>query len=513
MAAISAKGAEVVRSVLFEYTRVLNDVTLNEMIVFKDYSIDRAGEMKHTSEYSSDEWLNARDRRRSAGKKLQKKPTNTRESKRMKIYPVILSGGAGTRLWPLSRAVMPKQLLPLVTDKTMLQETALRVSRLAGRDGAAGRVRQRAPLPGGRAAARRRHHAARHPARAGRPQHGPGRGRGRALPARAIDPEAVMLVLPADHVIEKNEAFRKEAGTRGQAGRRAVRWPPSASCRSAPETGYGYIRRGEPLPGCDGCYKIERFVEKPDRNTAEGFVADGGFYWNSGMFMFRADRFLAEMAHAPDIAKAAERPSTGYRDLDFCRLDEAAFSPARRIRSTTRSWNTPRRRGAGRHRLERRRFLVGAGRRAAARRQRQRAARRRLPRRHQQFAGARREPHRGRGRREGPGRGGNPGRRAGRAQGPGPARQEHRRAPEGQARTEHLHHTKVYRPWGHYEGIDAGDRFQVKRITVKPGEKLSLQMHHHRAEHWVVVSGTARVTCGDKSACCPRTSRPISRSA
>ncbi|WP_323143972.1 mannose-1-phosphate guanylyltransferase/mannose-6-phosphate isomerase [Massilia phyllosphaerae] len=419
----------------------------------------------------------------------------------MKIYPVILSGGAGTRLWPLSRAVMPKQLLPLVTDKTMLQETALRVR---------GWPDVMAPLVV--CGNEHRFLVAEQLRDIGITPHGillepAGRNTAPAVAAaaqflKAQDPDAVMLVLPADHVIEKNEAFRV-------AVERAYRLVQDGSLATfgivpgAPETGYGYIKRGEPLAGCDDCYKIERFVEKPDRGTAEGFVADGGFYWNSGMFMFRADRFLAEIAqHAPQIAGAVEGAvRDAYRDLDFCRLDEAAFSasPSDSIDyavmehtrdgvvvsadigwSDVGSWsaladvqakdangnvqrgdvyldNTSNTLVRAESRIV---AVVGVQDLVVV-----------------ETNDAVLVAHKDQVQRV-------------------KNVVDHLKV---QARTEHLHHTRVYRPWGYYEGIDSGDRFQVKRITVKPGEKLSLQMHHHRAEHWIVVSGTARVTCGDKT--------------
>ncbi|MES2317546.1 MAG: mannose-1-phosphate guanylyltransferase/mannose-6-phosphate isomerase [Pseudomonadota bacterium] len=418
----------------------------------------------------------------------------------MKIYPVILSGGAGTRLWPLSRAVMPKQLLPLVTDKTMLQDTALRVAGWPGmmaplvvcgnehRFLVAEQLREidSKPLgillePVGRNTA---------PAVAAAAHY-----------LRNIDPDAVMLVLPADHVINNNEAFAAavvKAARLVEGGALAT----FGIVPQAPETGYGYIRAGAATAGLDGGFKVERFVEKPDLATAQSLVEDGGYYWNSGMFLFRADRYLAELASfAPAIAGAAEAAvRLGYTDLDFCRLDEAAFTacpsdsidyavmertldavvvPADIGWSDVGSWSAlwQVQQGDAQGNVQRGDVYLDGVSNSLVRAESRIVA----------VLGVKdlvivetndavlvaHKDHVQR------------------------VKQvvDHLKLNE---RTEHLHHTKVYRPWGYYEGIDAGDRFQVKRITVKPGEKLSLQMHHHRAEHWVVVSGTARVTCGEK---------------
>jgi len=418
----------------------------------------------------------------------------------MKIYPVILSGGAGTRLWPLSRAVMPKQLLPLVTDKTMLQETVLRVNGwpdlmaplvVCGNEHrflVAEQLREIGVKPLGILL----EHV--------------GRNTAPAVAAAAhylqkIDPDGLMLVLPADHVINNHAAF-------AQAVAKAARLVEGGALATfgivptAPETGYGYIRRGSAVPGAEDGYRVERFVEKPDADTASAFLRDGGYYWNSGMFLFRAARYLSELdKFAPAIAAAAEASvRLGYSDLDFCRLDEASFTscPSDSIDyavmehtadavvipsdigwSDVGSWSALAEvQAADSHGNVQRGdvYLDGVSNTLVRAESRIVAvlgvkdlvivetndavlvAHKDHVQRVKQVV-------------------------------------DHLKDKD---RTEHLHHTKVYRPWGHYEGIDAGDRFQVKRITVKPGEKLSLQMHHHRAEHWVVVSGTARVTCGEK---------------
>ncbi|PWF40444.1 mannose-1-phosphate guanylyltransferase/mannose-6-phosphate isomerase [Massilia glaciei] len=418
----------------------------------------------------------------------------------MKIYPVILSGGAGTRLWPLSRAVLPKQLLPLVTDNSMLQETALRLAGWPGlmpplvvcgnehRFMVAEQMREVGIVPLA---------IVLEPA---------GRNTAPAVAAAAnfllaLDPQAIMLVLPADHVVTDPAAFRAVVALASVAVAEGA-LATFGIVPTGPETGFGYILGGAAMATFEGCFEVARFVEKPDRATAEGFLAAGGYCWNSGMFMFRAERYLSELAILrPAIHGAAEAAvRLGYRDLDFCRLDEASFAgcPSESIdyavmEHTARAvvvpadigwsdvgswaalWEVLPRDGAGN--CQRgdvyldgvRDSLVRAESRIVAMvgvrdlvvvetRDAVLVAHKSQVQRVKQIV-------------------------------------DHLKAKE---RTEHVHHTRVYRPWGYYEGIDAGDRFQVKRITVNPGEKLSLQMHHHRAEHWVVVRGTARVTCGDK---------------
>jgi mannose-1-phosphate guanylyltransferase/mannose-6-phosphate isomerase len=417
----------------------------------------------------------------------------------MKIYPVILSGGAGTRLWPLSRAVLPKQLLPLVSDKTMLQETALRVADwpelmapvvVCGNEHrflVAEQMREIGVAPLG---------ILLEPS---------GRNTAPAVAAAAhflmrMDPQAVMLVLPADHVIEHRDAFAA-AVARAAAMVEEGALATFGIVPTGPETGYGYIHRAGAVDGSDGCYQVDRFVEKPNRATAQEFLRDGGYYWNSGMFLFKAERYLAELAvFRPEIAAASEASvRLGYSDLDFCRLHEDSFNacpsdsidyavmertahavvvPADIGWSDVGSWSAlwdVQKHDAEGNSQRGDVYLDGVSNSLV------RAESRIVAVVGVQDLIVVETPdavlvvHKDHVQR---------------------VKQvvDHLKLNE---RTEHLHHTKVYRPWGHYEGIDAGDRFQVKRITVKPGEKLSLQMHHHRAEHWVVVSGTARVTCGE----------------
>lgn len=242
------------------------------------------------------------------------------------LYPVILSGGSGTRLWPLSRASLPKQFLPLVSEKTMFQETLHRLHGLKNiaapivvcnnehRFLAAEQLRaiDISPLalilePFGRNTA---------PAVAAA-----------AFAARAHDAEAILLVLPADHLIQDVDSFHRaiqSALTLAQQDKLVT----FGITPNEPATGFGYIERGVALGALALAFTVARFVEKPNLEKAKEFVSSGNFFWNSGMFVFKASTYLAELKHhRPDIHAAAERAwQLGHRDLDFYRLDETAFA-------------------------------------------------------------------------------------------------------------------------------------------------------------------------------------------
>lgn len=413
----------------------------------------------------------------------------------MPLYPVILSGGSGTRLWPLSRAALPKQLLPLASERTMLQETVIRLGGMVDigpplvvcnndhRFLIAEQMREIGvePLgiflePMGRNTA---------PAAAVA-----------ALTLLKRDPDAVMLLLPADHLINDVPAFHAAVAE----GLKAV----ALGCLvtfgivpDSPHTGYGYIQRGDALAGTTA-RRVARFVEKPDAATAQGFLASGDHFWNSGMFLFSARQFVEELEqYRPDMLAACRRAlEGGEHDLDFCRLDKAAFAdcpsdsidyalmertPNAAVVPAEIGWND-----------------IGAW--SALWDVGLKDADDNVVRGDVYLDGVKGSYVRAESRMvaalgvenllivETP---------------DAVLVADQSKAQDVKkvvdylkkaGRSEHEFHTRVFRPWGWYEGIDMGERFQVKRIMVKPGHKLSLQMHHHRAEHWVVVSGTARVT-------------------
>lgn len=411
----------------------------------------------------------------------------------MKIQPVVLSGGAGTRLWPLSRDGYPKQFLSLTSARSLFQDT---LHRLQCIEGAAAAmvvcnekhrflIAEQAQAMGAALESIVLEPAAKNTAPAIALA---------ALKCLALGDDPLLLVLPSDHVIQNTAAFAaavRQASALAQDDHLVTFGivPTSA------HTGYGYIQTGTPLSSAG--LRVQRFVEKPDRNTAQSYLHEGGYLWNSGMFLFKASVFLAQLTQFnPDIVHACTAAlKAAQNDLDFCRVDAAAFAscPAdsvdyavmektrlaavvpldadwNDVGTWTSVWQVSPQDACGNavhgdvllhdaknsfaHASSRLVCLLGV-----------------------QDLTVVETPdvvmvaH-------------------------------HERAQDvkkmveqlqAQKRPEASQHRQVYRPWGHYDAVDEGPRFKVKRITVKPGEKLSVQMHHHRAEHWVVVSGTAKV--------------------
>jgi mannose-1-phosphate guanylyltransferase/mannose-6-phosphate isomerase len=413
------------------------------------------------------------------------------------IVPVILAGGAGSRLWPISRALFPKQFHALFGDESFLQSTLRR----------AGSASPEAPI----IVCNDEHRflVAEQCRAKGRDWRRiiletEGRNTAPAIALAALDvcandEDALLLVLPSDHLIRDVDAFATAvAGAARAAGEGGL---VTFGIRPvAPETGYGYILAPGAKPGGDVA-PVRSFVEKPDAATAARYLASGDYFWNSGMFVFGARAFLDELAHfEPEMhAAVREAHATGTRDLDFFRPGSAFLaSPAKSvdyavmerteralmvpaafdwsdIGSWSAIWDASPRDPADNHftgdviavdtqgsYVLAQHRLVGtlgvtdlvvvetADAVLVAQRDRVQDVRVLVD---QLKASGREEP---------------------------------------------VTHREVFRPWGSYEGIQRGERYQVKRIKVKPGERLSLQMHHHRAEHWIVVHGTAEVTRGDE---------------
>lgn len=415
------------------------------------------------------------------------------------LFPIIMAGGSGSRLWPLSRQLNPKQFLPLAdADFSMLQATIQRLDGLG------------AALPRLICNEQHRFLAAEQLRLLGLEKANillepVGRNTAPAIALAALQAcsesdDPILLVLAADHLIQDVDAFQtciQTALPLAQDGKLVT----FGIVPTHAETGYGYIEQGIDV-GIGG-FKVSRFVEKPDLVTAQEYLANGSYFWNSGMFMFRASRYLQELeAFRPDILAACRAAlAGGSQDMHFTRVDEAAFAACpddsvdyavmektadavmvpldagwSDIGSWAALWDVSDKDEQGNvfkgdvlnqrsnntyvHADSRLVATVGLDDLVIV-----------------ETKDAVLVAHKDH-------------------------VQDVKKIVEQLktgARTEHINHREVYRPWGVYDSVDNGHRYQVKRITVKPGAKLSVQMHHHRAEHWIVVSGTAKVTNGERT--------------
>ena len=428
----------------------------------------------------------------------------------MKLQPVVLSGGTGSRLWPLSREMYPKQLIALVSEQTMLQETVSRLNGLNGHE----KITLLNPLVV--CNEEHRFFVAEQLRQIGTPAEkiilepvGRNTAPALTLAALAAAPDTVLLVMPADHVIRDESVFHTaiEEGMHLSATGALVTFgikPDSA------QTGYGYIRIGAALEDTASAHAIDRFVEKPDSATAQSYVESGDYLWNSGMFMMQAASWLDEMQRLQPAMLESCRAALegGEDDRDFYRVDaeifaacpsdsidyavmekitggtDAAAHPAAVIPldagwsdvgAWSSLWDVGDKDEAGNvikgdvYAIDTRNSLLFAEQRHIASIGLDDVI-------VVETADAILVAHKDHDQ---------------------SVKQVVERL-KAEDRSEHLNHKLVYRPWGSYECIDCGDRFQVKRITVNPGASLSLQLHHHRAEHWIVVKGTAQVTRGDE---------------
>jgi mannose-1-phosphate guanylyltransferase len=414
------------------------------------------------------------------------------------ILPVIMAGGSGSRLWPLSRQTFPKQYLTLHGEHSMLQSTAL---RLVG-------IEHQPPM----VICNEEHRFSvaeqfrvNDIANSGIILEPVGRNTAPAIALAAFKAlqdsnDSLLLVLAADHLILDNVAFCQsvhQASEHAKTGKLVT----FGIVPTAPETGYGYIKRGEAIHGSG--FAVSEFVEKPDSKTAERYVDCGNYYWNSGMFLFKASRYLEELkAHRPDIYQVCEKAMLDIKsDADFVRVNKDIFETCpdesvdyavmehtnsavvvpldcgwSDIGSWSALWEIENKDESGNvfkgdviaidttnsyiNSQDKLVAVIGLDDVVV------------VETKDAILVSKKSEVQKVK---------------------------NIVNQLKAEDRSEFKSHREVYRPWGKYDSVDSSDRFQVKRITVKPGAKLSVQMHHHRAEHWVVVSGTAKVTNGDKT--------------
>ncbi len=418
----------------------------------------------------------------------------------MNIYPLILCGGSGTRLWPLSRESHPKQFLPLLRGRSPLQATLERLTGYAETRPVlivANQEHRFTIQEQARTLGSRPYRLYTEPC---------GRGTAPAVAVAACqllreDPHAAMLIMPADHDIPDHATFRAAIES-GEAALNMQRLVVFGLPPASPETAYGYIERGESVHGAPGCHHVTSFIEKPEREIAKHFTQSGRHYWNSGIFLFGAAQFMAELERfEPELAACCRQAAdTIEEESDYRRIELNAFARCRSISidhailehthaaavvpasfswsdigSWQALWDADAKDPQGNvtrgdthlhdvtdsyvHSSQR--MVVGIGLKNMI-----------IVETADALLVATRENA-----------------------------QQVKEAVEllrTQEREECRTHQRVERPWGCYEDIDSGDRFRVKRLSVNPGARLSLQMHHHRAEHWVVVRGTARVTRGEE---------------
>jgi mannose-1-phosphate guanylyltransferase len=414
------------------------------------------------------------------------------------MTPIILAGGTGSRLWPKSRAALPKQFLALASENTMLQET---INRLDG-------CNMQAPIVVCNDAHR---FLVAEQLRQNETEHGGillepvGRNTAPAIALAALHAvktgdDPTLLVLAADHLIKNEKAFHESIGQAADLAEQGYLVTFGIVPDQA-HTGYGYIQGGKTL---SQGFEVKQFVEKPDLATAEQYLKSGEYYWNSGMFMFKASVYLAELEkHAPDILAACKAAiETESNDLDFIRINPDIFATSpddsidyavmektqmaamvpldagwNDVGSWSSLWETAEQKDENGNVVIGDAILEGVSDSYVNSEQRLISV-----------IGldnvvvvetkdAVMVAHKD--------------------------KVQNIKAVvtklKQEKRPEFEFHREVFRPWGSYDSIDNGKRFQVKRITVKPGEKLSVQMHHHRAEHWVVVSGSANITIGEET--------------